>query len=51
MPFMQVRRWFMLLNPTVAKMAKREKSANSALEKDKADQMKSYLELIILFFF
>lgn len=46
MPFLQVRRWFMLLNPTVAKMAKREMSINSTLEKDKADQMKSFLDYI-----
>jgi len=43
MPFMQVRRWFMLLNPDVAKMAKREISVNGGLGKEQADEMNSLL--------
>ena len=38
MPIMQVRRWFMLLRPDVASMAKREIAVNSNLEKTKADK-------------
>jgi hypothetical protein len=46
MPVMQVRRWFMLLKPDVAAMAKRELATNSNLEKSKADQMKRFLDEI-----
>ncbi len=42
-PFMQVRRWFMLLNPKVAKMAKRELQANKKIDKTKADEMGEFL--------
>ncbi len=42
-PFMQVRRWFMLFKPDVAKMAKGELSANKTLKKSTAKQMKELL--------
>ena len=44
MPFMQIRRWFMLLNPDVAKMAKREMAINGNLAKTKTDEMNSFLD-------
>lgn len=43
MPIMQVRRWFMLLRPDVASMAKREIAVNGNLEKTKADKMNDLL--------
>ena len=46
MPVMQVRRWFMLLNPKVAKMAKSEMAANGKMESEKADQMSVFLDHI-----
>ena len=46
MPFMQVRRWFMLLKPDVARMAKREIAVNGNLEKEKADEMNAFLKNI-----
>lgn len=46
MPFMQVRRWFMLLRPSVAKMAKREIEANGQMEGSVADQMNDFLNEI-----
>ena len=46
MPFMQIRRWFMLLNPNVAKMAKREMTVNRDLEKEKASDMNIFLKSI-----
>ncbi len=46
MPIMQVRRWFMLLDPNVAKMAKSEIYANTKIEKTKADQMNRFLDQI-----
>ena len=46
MPFMQVRRWFMLLKPDVAKMAKSEIITNGNLEKSRADEMNIFLENI-----
>ena len=46
MPFMQVRRWFMLLRPSVAKMAKREIEANGRMEGSVADQMNDFLNEI-----
>lgn len=45
-PVMQVRRWFMLLKPNVAQMAKKEIATNSSLDKTKAEQMNSFLENI-----
>ena len=46
MPFMQVRRWFMILDPNVAKMAKRELKVNKNLSKTQANDMNSFLENI-----
>jgi hypothetical protein len=43
LPVMQVRRWFMLLNPKIAKMAKSELSANKTLDVEKAKEMKNFL--------
>jgi len=45
-PFMQVRRWFMLLRPDVAKMAKRELAVNSSIDREKTDQMNAFLKQI-----
>lgn len=42
-PLMQVRRWFMLFDPSVAQMAKREIELNSSMEKTKADLMLAFL--------
>ncbi len=44
LPFMQVRRWFMLLRPEVAGMAKRELEINKSVEVSKADAMNAFLE-------
>lgn len=46
MPFMQVRRWFMLLKPNVAKMAMGEMASNKALDKSKADEMNTFFDNI-----
>ena len=46
MPLMQIRRWFMLFNPEIAQMAKREIATNSCLEKEKADKMHAFLNKI-----
>ena len=46
MPFMQIRRWFMLLNPDVARMAKREMAVNGKLVKTKSDEMNNFLDYI-----
>ena len=46
MPFMQIRRWFMLFKPDVAKMAKREIAINVSLEKSKAEEMNDFLNCI-----
>lgn len=46
MPFMQIRRWFMLLRPDVAKMAKREMEVNGKLDKSKADKTGALLKEI-----
>ena len=46
MPVMQVRRWFMLFNPDIAQMAKRELATNRSLEKDNADDMSLFLKNI-----
>ena len=43
---MQVRRWFMLLRPDVAAMAKSEIRSNANLEKSKADAMNDLLNNI-----
>ena len=43
MPLMQVRRWFMLLRPDVAKMARAEFAANGKMEGSKADAMNDFL--------
>ncbi len=45
-PIMQVRRWFKLLDPSVANMAKQEISANSNIEKSKLDEMNNFLKQI-----
>lgn len=45
-PVMQVRRWFMLLDPAVARMAKKEIELNSSLEKSLADEMGTFLDEI-----
>lgn len=46
MPVMQVRRWFMLLKPNVAKMAEREILMNHNIEKSKAEEMNLFLNNI-----
>ncbi len=43
MPVMQVRRWFMLMKPNVAKIAKSEMTANSSVDREKAEQMHQFL--------
>ena len=43
MPFMQIRRWFMLIKPDVLKMAKKEIATNKSLEKSRADDMNGFL--------
>lgn len=43
-PFMQIRRWFMLFKPDVAKMAKQEIATNINVDKSKADTMNSFLD-------
>lgn len=43
MPVMQIRRWFMLLNPIVMRMAKNEISANNSVDKSLADNMNELL--------
>lgn len=48
-PFMQVRRWFMLIKPDVAKMARKELQTNKSLSRNKADEMQDLLENIGLF--
>lgn len=42
-PFMQVRRWFMLLKPDVARMAKRELAANNTLTQQDAKKVSKLL--------
>ena len=42
-PFMQVRRWFMLLKPDVARMAKRELAANKDLTHQEAENVSQLL--------
>ena len=43
MPLMQVRRWFMLLNPRVAKRVKREMSINGNVERARVEELNSLL--------
>ena len=43
MPVMQIRRWFMLLQPDVAQMAKIEIAINGRVEKSKAAEMNDFL--------
>ena len=45
-PFMQVRRWFMLLKPDVAKRTKREIASNNNVSKEKAYEMNCFLNNI-----
>ncbi len=42
-PFMQVRRWSMLVNPDIAKKAKSEIKVNHNIDKSKADEMNRFL--------
>lgn len=46
MPIMQIRRWFMLLRPSVAKMAKREMQTNYSIDSAKAEEMNFFLDSI-----
>lgn len=46
MPFMQIRRWFMLLRPDVAKMAKREMEINGKIDKARSNESSLLLENI-----
>ena len=46
MPVMQVRRWFMVLKPDVAKMAVREIAVNSSIDRSKVDEMNIFLDNI-----
>ncbi len=46
MPIMQIRRWFMIFRPDVAKMAKSELSVNKTLSKDVADKTQNLLKEI-----
>ena len=46
MPIMQIRRWFMLLNPDVARMAKKEMAVNKKIERTEANEMNGFLENI-----
>ena len=43
LPFMQVRRWFMLLRPEMATLAKRELQANKNIHQSEADTMNTFL--------
>ncbi len=43
MPVMQIRRWFMLLQPDVAQMAKKEIAINGSVEKSKVAEMNEFL--------
>ena len=44
LPFMQVRRWFMLVRPDVAGMAKKELEVNKSMKASKAETMNAFLE-------
>lgn len=46
MPIMQIRRWFMLLNLDVARMAKKEMAVNKKIERTEANEMNGFLENI-----
>lgn len=46
MPVMQIRRWFMLLKPDVAKMATSEIAVNGSIGKSKVHEMNIFLENI-----
>ncbi len=46
MPIMQIRRWFMLLKPDVARMAKKEMAVNKRIERSEANVMNDFLENI-----
>lgn len=46
MPYMQIRRWSMLLKPEVAKIAKREMVVNGKFVKKKSDEMNSFFDYI-----
>ena len=46
LPFMQVRRWFMLLRPEVSAMAKSEMKANKDVDPEKAEAMRIFLNNI-----
>ena len=46
LPFMQVRRWFMLLKPDVAKLAKRELKANTKTDKAKTEEVNDFFNNI-----
>lgn len=46
MPVMQIRRWFMIFKPDVARMAKRELIVNSSIDKTKADEMNIFMKNI-----
>ncbi len=43
-PIMQVRRWFMLLNPGISKMAKKELEMNMSVNSNKAREMNRFLQ-------
>lgn len=45
-PVMQVRRWFMIFRPDVARMAKGELEANGRMEKSKTEAMQTMLKEI-----
>lgn len=45
-PLMQIRRWFMLINPEVAEMARNEMVVNTNITKEKADEMNTFLQNI-----
>ncbi len=44
MPVMQVRRWFMLFRPDVAKMAKAELATNRTMSEETAQEMATFLD-------
>ena len=46
LPLMQVRRWFMIFDPEIAAMAKRELSVNGSIDSAKADEMNIFLDNI-----
>ena len=46
LPFMQVRRWFMLLQPSVAGMAKKELQVNTSVDAARTEEMQLFLDNI-----